>query len=352
MIECIREVQELDSLADSWNMLAEPFETPLRRYEWSAACARAFCPPGQLHVLVAREGKEITALAPLTILKRAGIETLELLGNSFLYEPGGFLYRDRESLWELVRALRMRSMPVLLWRLSADSEETEALRGCRDGRVLLTIRESTGAPYLPIETDWFGYEATISGHRRSSLRRALRRAEAFGRVEFEIASPRPEELPRHLEEVFHVEAAGWKGRNGTAMLSSEQMRRFFSFYAYKAARLGILRLGAMRIDGRPAAIQVAVEYANRFWVLKIGYDERWARCSPGVLLMRETLRYAFERGLASYEFLGSDQPWIHFWTDRVHPHVSSRMYPFSFRSGLRLGIDMTEMIVNRARAGR
>jgi hypothetical protein len=61
------------------------------------------------------------------------------------------------------------------------------------------------------------------------------------------------------------------------------------------------------------AAQLSVEYADRLWVLKIGYDERWSRCSPGWQLLAETMRDAFDRRLRSYEFLGSDEPWLHGW---------------------------------------
>ena len=83
----------------------------------------------------------------------------------------------------------------------------------------------------------------------------------------------------------------------------------------------------MRIGGHAAATQIAVECREGFWLLKVGYDETFARCSPGHLLMVETLRYAASRGLRTYEFLGSAEPWTQIWTDRVRPCVSVWAYP-------------------------
>ena len=45
-------------------------------------------------------------------------------------------------------------------------------------------------------------------------------------------------------------------------------------------------------------MQVAVETGGRFWLLKVGYDERFARCSPGSLLLLETIRHAATTGVA------------------------------------------------------
>src|SRR3989454_167719 len=130
-------------------------------------------------------------------------------------------------------------------------------------------------------------------------------------------------LAEILAESFRVEAAGWKGRTGSALLSDPHRRQFYEKYATIASEKGILRLSFIRIGGEVAATQIAVESGGRFWLLKVGYDERFARCSPGHLLMVETLRYAAERGLRTFEFLGSAEPWTQVWRisafdDHVH----------------------------------
>src|SRR5206468_8833130 len=79
--------------------------------------------------------------------------------------------------------------------------------------------------------------------------------------------------------------------------------------------------------GQPVAMQLAVESGGRFWLLKIGYDERFARCSPGTLLTIEMLRYAASRRLRSYEFLGTVEPWTLMWTRFIRPCVSLLAYP-------------------------
>ena len=61
-------------------------------------------------------------------------------------------------------------------------------------------------------------------------------------------------------------------------------------------------------------MQMAVEDGGGLWLLKIGYDRAYGRCSPGMLLMRETIRYAAEAGLGRYEFLGCSATWTRVWT--------------------------------------
>ena len=58
------------------------------------------------------------------------------------------------------------------------------------------------------------------------------------------------------------------------------------------------------VDDTLAAVRMAVEVENTLWELKIGYDEQFAKWSPGVVLTHETIRHAFEHGLSGLEFLG------------------------------------------------
>jgi len=347
MIETLCDAGNIKSLEYVWNNLASRFQNPLLRYEWFAACAEAFCPSSRLAVVAVRSRGEIAAIAPLTQVRRGGVDTLELLGSSFLNEPSGFIYRDAESLAELVLAVIKMRKPVLLRRLSADCPELGALKNACRGRAFCTIRNSSGSPFIPITTDWAAFSNSISARRRSDLRRAQRRAEALGNVRFEILSPEPQQVESYLDEILRVEAAGWKGYLGTAIMFDERIKRFFHLYSRSAARLGMLRLCFMRIDGKAVAVQAGVEHSDRFWVLKIGYDEAWSRCSPGMLLTHETIRHVFERGLKAYEFLGSDQPWLRVWSKQVHPHVSLRIYPFSLEAALGLGVHMSEYLANR-----
>jgi CelD/BcsL family acetyltransferase involved in cellulose biosynthesis len=194
-------------------------------------------------------------------------------------------------------------------------------------------RHAGACPYISLGERHTVPEQQLTARRRSDLRRAQRRAARLGEVSYEMLAPSPAELQPLLEEAIAVEAAGWKGRARTALAHDEMRRAFFRHYAAAACSKGILRLCFLRIGGQAAAVQLAVETGNRFWLLKLGYDEQFARCSPGSLLLMETIRHAAIRGLRSYEFLGSAEPWIRPWTDTVRPCVRLDVYPFE-RSGV------------------
>jgi CelD/BcsL family acetyltransferase involved in cellulose biosynthesis len=55
--------------------------------------------------------------------------------------------------------------------------------------------------------------------------------------------------------------------------------------------------------------------------VKLGHDPTYDSFSPGKVLTYEMLRRAFSDGLASYEFLGGEEPWKLLWTGERRQRV-------------------------------
>jgi CelD/BcsL family acetyltransferase involved in cellulose biosynthesis len=337
-VRIVRSAGELDELAATWDgLLAEGAGFPMLSHAWMRACTAAFAGHGQLEVTVVENGHG-AAVAPL-IIRRGAIPRLELLGVEETGEPSDLMAGDPSALALLAEALVRTRRPLFLKRIPAESPAVAALQRAYGGKGVVIARPHAGYPWVPLDATWSCPESRLNAGRRSDLRRVRRIAEGLGPVTIEVVSPSPAELPNLLEEAFCVEAASWKSRRGSAVLDDAARRMFYSRYALSAARQGILRLGFLRIGGRAAAMQIAVESAGRFWLLKMGYDETFARCSPGTLLMIETLRYAATRGLSSYEFLGAVEPWTLMWTRLVRPCVSLRAYPATAQGVTALLVD-------------
>lgn len=342
--EVVASAAALERLEPAWNDLAERFANPLLQHEFYMAAARAFCPPQTLSIVTLRRNRELLAAAPLCDIGGR----LELLGGRFLGEPSGLLYRDDTALALLADALLGLRRPLLLARLDAAGAEAARFAGLMRGRALCSQRATPGSPWLPITGDWHAFEAGLTSRRRNSLRRAQRRAEAIGEPRYEIIAPGPAAAAERFDDILRVEAAGWKGRGGTALEHDAALRRFFRLYSQAAAARGLLRLGFLRLDERIVAIQIALVHARRLWVLKIGYDESFAACSPGVLLMHAMVQRAFVERLEAVEFLGHCEPWLRLWTERAHDYVGFRAYPFSLAALAALGRDLTGLVLRRA----
>lgn len=113
-------------------------------------------------------------------------------------------------------------------------------------------------------------------------------------------------LSHLLDEIFALEAAGWKGREGTAVLSNPQDAAFYRALAFAAAEAGALRLALLREEGRLIAFEFCVVSAGAVLAMKVGYDERRARIQPGHLVAVMNIRDACaDPALAWYDMLGN-----------------------------------------------
>lgn len=326
------------ALSHEWNSLSSRYESPLASHDWNLSCSEAFHDAMPTRVLLVRNGKRAAAIAPLGLTGK-GLRRLESLGAPFLYEPGALLLDGNEdSRAALLRALSRTGHPAVLRRLAV-SEVLEAFREKMGNGCVYIERPAPPTPFANIGKAWDGFPSGFSSKRRYDFRRARKRAEACGPVSVRIYCPEPSGLKRALEKVFETEAAGWKGRKGSSMLHNKRLGSFFRAYSERACRAGILRVCTLDIGGHTAAAQLAVESGGSFWVLKIGYNEKWARCSPGVQLTLECMKYACQKQLRTYEFLGSVEPWLNPFQNGRREYMNCFIYPRSLYGILALGVD-------------
>jgi CelD/BcsL family acetyltransferase involved in cellulose biosynthesis len=341
--QIIQDLAGLERLAEAWDSLALAFAFPTQQYIWARACAEAFAADRRLQIVTVEAGGQTLALAPL--VKRGA--RLEMLGVRELCEPMDFLYGEAAQITPLAEALAGLGVVLTLGRVPVDSPAVGALCQSYGRRGWVHLAPVAACPYIKLTADWREPERQFNAGRRSDFRRATRRAQRMGAASYEVRTPAPAELAPLLQEAYAVEQASWKGASNSALALDSVRGDFFRRYAAAACAKGILRLCFLRIGGQAAAMQIAVECAGRFWLLKIGYDERFARCSPGALLLLHTVQYAARQGLEFYELLGAAEPWTQHWTPLSRTCVSLRAYPYHWRGLAALTGDAAQFVWKR-----
>ncbi|HKX33631.1 MAG TPA: GNAT family N-acetyltransferase [Blastocatellia bacterium] len=342
----IEHPDQIEDLREPWDGLEGAMTTPMQHRIWTQAAAETLIEKNSLRVVTCGTANHLTAIAPL--VKKGGWQgNLEIVGLGELTEPSDFIYRDERALAELLDQVIKLGEALFIERVFTSSPLIEALRVAYRGRGFFRVTPALGCPYIDLHAGWVEPESQFNSGRRSDFRRAQRHAEKLGEVDFEIVSPTADQLEPMVEEAFGVEAASWKGEGGSALAIDHLRGNFYRNYALAARDRGILRLCFMRVGGRAIAMQYAVECQNRFWLLKIGYNQEFSRCSPGTLLMLQTLRYAAERGLASYEFLGTEAPWTQVWTSNLRECAKIQAYPARLRGLTSLAFDATRHMGHR-----
>lgn len=271
---------------------------------WIVPWAEAFG-AGPLRCLTARSGDQLVGLLPL--VGRPGRRLRSATNTETpAYGPvtagPGILARMLAGRPEECRRLSLSFVP----RSGYDLVPPGPYRGGTGLRSLERVMRRS--PYVSTTGDFAEYERTrLTPGRRKNLRRYERRLAEMGRVEFQVCDG-SEGLDDLLREGFELEAAGWKGANGTAILSRPAAHRFYRAALRWAAAEGLLRLWFLRVDGRPLAFAMSLREASVVTGLKVAYDEEFRHVAPGLVLLVRRLEHCFgDPGVDRLDFMGESE---------------------------------------------
>ena len=117
-----------------------------------------------------------------------------------------------------------------------------------------------------------------------------------------------------MKDGLRLEAAAWKGKKGTAILSDSAATRFYLRLAKRLAQQGQLRLTFLRFGGKRIALNYSLQNKKTMYAVKIGYDPEYHAYSPGNMLLNLILKEACAGGIEEFDLLGGDDHWKFDWT--------------------------------------
>jgi len=343
-VSTIADWQGLLQLRPAWNALLDEsgVEHPFLSHEWMRSWWECFGAGRALHVLVVKEGERPIAIVPLMRsqgrLYGSPVRRLEFIANDHTQRcdviAGGRRQEAYGAIWTALLAQKALWDVLVLSHLPAGSPTFAALTTLAQGSGYLTgVWHSAEAPFIPIEGSWGNYFQKLSPKLRANLRRRAKRLEQLGEVRMEVVDSGPD-VAGALEEGLRIEAAGWKGRAGTAVAADEATHRFYSMLARRAARRGWLRLHFLRAGDRRIAFDFSLSCAGKTYLLKPAYDPEFAACSPYSQLLVRVLQDHFDRGAKEFDFLGREDPWKLDWATRTRSQAWLFVMPDSWRMRL------------------
>jgi CelD/BcsL family acetyltransferase involved in cellulose biosynthesis len=128
--------------------------------------------------------------------------------------------------------------------------------------------------------------ATQFKSHRKSLRRLGREMAELGPLRFVEAST-PAAIGPALEALMVMEAAGWKGLRGTAMVQNARLSCFIRVSMRQMAASHEASVTTLMLGETPIAAALMLEQKGVHFCYKIAYDPAFARFSPGTALARE-----------------------------------------------------------------
>lgn len=125
-------------------------------------------------------------------------------------------------------------------------------------------------------------ETLYSKNRRRNLRRSRRQLEKFGEVRYSFAD-KADTTECDVQTLLDLEAMGWKGENGTALLSSPGHEKFCREMASRFAAQEQLVIYQLKVEETPVASALNMRSADDLFCFKIGWNPEFASGSPGIL---------------------------------------------------------------------
>lgn len=122
------------------------------------------------------------------------------------------------------------------------------------------------------------------------LRRQRHRLEEHGPVTFDVAR-RIDDIKPALENFLQLEASGWKGKRGTALVQHPGDAAFVRRAVPALAETAQCEVVTLRAGTIPIAAGIVLRHQDRAFFFKLGIDESYARYSPGVQLTLDLTRH-------------------------------------------------------------
>ena len=264
------------------------------------------------HLLVAREGEQAVAIAPLVRSERRWgplpARTLSLPVNG--HSPAsGFVaprrvpevasavveHLESEEGWDLLRLGGVpREAP-----LAAALGERARRSGWQVGDSVLA-----GSSIVRVTGTWDEYLGSRSHNFRKSLGRAERSIGRIGPTTVEQHEG-ADAVRAAMTSFVEVDRESWKAESGESIGLRQDLASFYATVAARCAERGRATVWILRAGDEPAAATLCLRDREWLYILKSSFKAKFgsAYLSPTFILVGEILRDAWRRAIPGIDFL-------------------------------------------------
>jgi CelD/BcsL family acetyltransferase involved in cellulose biosynthesis len=293
-----------------------PFQSSAWLLPWWAVFGTA-----EPRVFVFRDRGRLVGLAPMYQTRAAAGREMRLIGAGIsdyldvLAAPGAeravsealceALASSRE--WDACYLDHLRPGSPLV-SMSTPGQATRDGRGDEEPCPVLAL-----PPSLPLRE-------VLGGHVVKELRYCWRRADRLGTAAIERATD--ESVQRMLTALFDLHDARWASKGSAGVLSTEPVRAFHRAAAPALFSAGLLRMHALTVGGRTAAVYYGLHAAHRAFFYIGGFDPTFSPISPGKLAIFAALEQGVEEGATAFDFLGGREGYKYEWNAIDQPRFN------------------------------
>lgn len=238
------------------------------------------------------------------------------------YDILGEFRSPKAELSEMMRELGA-SMVVFPF-LSPACKLLSAVRD-RTWGLRYSLEPCEAAPYIVTTGSWEEYWASRGRSRREWARRERRLLEQdSNRV---VCLTSWDQVGAIFRSILEIEASGWKGKEGSAIVQSETIFRFYSRLAQQWSNDEHLRFFVLYQGDQPVAFELDAEFKGILHCFKHGYLDNLSRKGPGQVLRMQVLRWAFNNpAVIAFDMFGPETDAKRKWATHSEQLLTLRVY--------------------------
>ena len=289
-VKVLTGLEAMTAIAPSWESMAAAAIEPNPFYEpWMLLPAlEQFGVPSGFRLITVWNGERLDAVLPMERSK--GFKGLPLAAleswrhrHCLLCTPLVRAEGAKDTLIALIEWLREDGDGASVVGLKYIPKDGPFYRALMATNIRCLAMDEYSRPVLRRHRDGEAYiNDFVSRKERQELRRRERRLQEQGRLKFVALGP-DEDLGRWIDEFLRLEASGWKGKEGSAMICTEANRRFLTETFTAAYRRGRLEMVGIDLDGKPLGRCTGFIASEGSFAFKPAYDEAFAKFSPGII---------------------------------------------------------------------
>jgi CelD/BcsL family acetyltransferase involved in cellulose biosynthesis len=189
--------------------------------------------------------------------------------------------------------------------------------------VSAEVEEEEPCPVLALPDFDARLPEVVPGTLLATLRRRRRRAERLGEVRFETAGR--ERVGEIFDALLRLHRARWALRGKPGVLGGAGIQAFHREALAGLLDRGWLRLHAVHIADRVAAVHYGFLAKGRAYYYVSGFDPEFEKVSPGGLAMEHAIRAALREGAREFDFLRGREPYKYGWGAVDRPQYRRRL---------------------------
>ncbi len=321
----------LEVLLSDWLIMVERLaqSTPSHFPYWYAAfLARPDANNIEVYFISIYRGSQLAAVFPVGRKRARRFNLVELtmpISEDLGIFPDAVVAHEEDHTRVFAFFLKaMKSHPALKWDVLVvrdtlyESHISKCLRGAH--RYLTSSKQTGKCNYIRIDP-FRDKHLVLSKNFRANLRKAKNLMHKNGQVEFECISDLPS-VEEALSAFIGLEASGWKGKSqhdkqqyyaGSALALNESKLVFHQNLVRALAISGYVDVYKLLLNGKVVSLNIAVVLNKACYLLKITYDETYAKLSPGNVLLEKIIQHHALHTNVSHINLVSDYNWHKAW---------------------------------------